>query len=73
MSFSAKAGFPNLIDSFLTKPSTSGGGPGEVLPIRGIVLIGMFIFFPVKENEPKETAVSRLNLRGTKGKNLKPK
>jgi hypothetical protein len=27
------------------------------------MLLNLFIFFPVKENEPKETAVSRFNLR----------
>jgi len=25
---------PSILDLVLTKPSTSGGGPGEVLPIR---------------------------------------
>ncbi len=28
-----------------------------------VLLLGLFIFFYGKENEPKETAVSRFNLR----------
>ncbi len=41
----------------LNEPSTCGGSPGEVRPVRGMILLyGLFIFFPGKENEPKETA-----------------
>ena len=46
---------------FRSKPSSSGGGPGEVLPIRGELFLGLFIFFHVEENEPKEDARVPLN------------
>ncbi len=45
-----------------SEPSTFGGGTGAVRPILGVILMfGLFIFFPGKENDPKETALSRVS------------